>query len=270
MPMKSDKPGRRSMELVFDVPGTPEQVWRAIATGKGIEAWFVPSQVEERVGGSVTFELGGGMVSTGEVTEWKPPERFAYEEPNWSGDAPPLGTEFIIEALSGDTCRIRLIHSLASDSERWDDEVGGMETGWPGFFEVLRIYLADFADQPAASVRPMAPFNGSIAEAWADLTDRLGLAGARIGDHRALQGGAPALSGMVSRVEAPTERQAEMQLRLDSPSPGVALFGVFGWDGKSHVSANLYFYGESCEALAAEQNRLWEAWFAKAYPPSAD
>jgi hypothetical protein len=33
MPVKKDNSGRRWVEMEFLVPGTPEQVWHAIATG---------------------------------------------------------------------------------------------------------------------------------------------------------------------------------------------------------------------------------------------
>ena len=39
---------RRAIELEVEVPGTPEEVWRAIATGPGISSWYVPHTVEER------------------------------------------------------------------------------------------------------------------------------------------------------------------------------------------------------------------------------
>ena len=45
--------GRRSISLEVEVPGTPQEVWEAIATGPGISAWFVPSEVDEREGGDV-------------------------------------------------------------------------------------------------------------------------------------------------------------------------------------------------------------------------
>ncbi len=41
----------RSIEVEVEVPGTPEEVWAAVATGPGIGSWFVPSTVEEREGG---------------------------------------------------------------------------------------------------------------------------------------------------------------------------------------------------------------------------
>ncbi|MBV1893467.1 MAG: hypothetical protein KUG57_05420 [Ilumatobacteraceae bacterium] len=35
-----------SIELEIEVEGTPEEVWRAIATGPGISSWYVPHTVE--------------------------------------------------------------------------------------------------------------------------------------------------------------------------------------------------------------------------------
>ncbi len=35
------------------VPGSPEQVWQAIATGAGISTWFVPTDVQETEGGRI-------------------------------------------------------------------------------------------------------------------------------------------------------------------------------------------------------------------------
>jgi len=52
MSVKKDESGRRSVQAEVEVPGTPEEVWQAIATGPGISSWFVPSEVEERAGGT--------------------------------------------------------------------------------------------------------------------------------------------------------------------------------------------------------------------------
>ena len=48
-----------TLELEVEVPGTPEQIWRAIATGPGITAWFMPAEVAEHEGGAVSFEGAG-------------------------------------------------------------------------------------------------------------------------------------------------------------------------------------------------------------------
>ena len=48
---KSDAPPTRSVEAEIEVPGTPEEVWQAVATGHGFSCWFVPTRIEERQGG---------------------------------------------------------------------------------------------------------------------------------------------------------------------------------------------------------------------------
>ena len=70
----------RRIENRIEVPGTPEEVWELIATGHGIEAWFVPAEVEPRVGGRVAIDIGTGMEECGTVSAWEPPHRFAYDE----------------------------------------------------------------------------------------------------------------------------------------------------------------------------------------------
>jgi uncharacterized protein YndB with AHSA1/START domain len=52
MSVKKEPNGRRSVQVEVEVPGTPEQVWQAIATGPGVSAWFVPTEVEGRIGGT--------------------------------------------------------------------------------------------------------------------------------------------------------------------------------------------------------------------------
>ncbi|MGZ3141244.1 hypothetical protein ACVDFE_04405 [Lentzea chajnantorensis] len=42
-----------------EVGGTPEQVWDAIATGPGIDSWFMgPHTVDGRLGGRMSLDLG--------------------------------------------------------------------------------------------------------------------------------------------------------------------------------------------------------------------
>lgn len=52
-----DAPDTRSLELEVEVPGTPEQIWEAIATGPGITSWLHPTEVEGREGGELSFDM---------------------------------------------------------------------------------------------------------------------------------------------------------------------------------------------------------------------
>ena len=55
MSVKKDTSGRRSVQVEVEVPGRPEEVWQAIATGPGVSPWFVPT--EARSGGTWTVRL---------------------------------------------------------------------------------------------------------------------------------------------------------------------------------------------------------------------
>ena len=63
-------------EITLDA--TPEQVWEAIATGPGIDAWFMGrNRVEPREGGTTSMAIGE-HTEEATVTAWEPPRRFAY------------------------------------------------------------------------------------------------------------------------------------------------------------------------------------------------
>lgn len=270
MTVKNDDSGHRLVQFEFEVPGTPEQVWHAIATGPGISSWFVPTEVEERPGGAVAFRMGPGMDSSGRVTAWEAPVRFAYEEPDWSPGAPPLGTEFIVETRSGGTCVVRVVHSLFTASDEWDDQLGSFESGWASFFSVLRPYLSHFYGQPCSSMRLMSYAPGSEPETWETLTRALGLAGAAQGRRWSAAGaGVPPLGGVVERF-GQGRHVHEIFLRLDEPAPGTALLGAYTWGGKAHAAVNIYLYGERASAAAARDEPLWNAWMNELFPATVD
>src|ERR1700716_1691432 len=101
MSVKKEASGRRSVQVEVEVPGTPEEVWQAIATGPGVSAWFVPT--EEREDGTVVSHFGPGMDAVATKTAWDPPQRFAAESEAFGPNGPPLATEWIVEARSGGT-----------------------------------------------------------------------------------------------------------------------------------------------------------------------
>lgn len=268
MSVKTDASGRRSVELEFEVPGTPEQVWQAIATGPGISSWFAPTEVEEREGGAVMFHLGPGMDSSGIVTGWEPPRRFAYEERDWAPSAPPLATEFFVETRSGGTCVVRLVHSLFASGDDWDDQMESFEAGWPPFFEVLRLVLTRFAGQRCSSFRLMAQASGSESEAWDALAGALGLEKRR-GERLSPASAAPPLAGTVEREKGEGKNAHEVLLRLDEPAPGVALIGAYTWGGSAHAALSFYLFGDRASAAVARDEPLWQAWMNEIFAPAA-
>lgn len=268
MPMKTDGTGRRWVEMEVLVPGTPEQVWQAMATGPGLAAWFVRGEIEPRVGGAFRLDWGQGAITSGEVTEWNPPHQLGYVEREWAPNAPPVATEITITARSGNRCVVRMVHSLFTSSDDWDDQVEGFESGWPGFFAILRLYLEYHAGAGAASFIVMTPASGDSLSAWLRLGEALGLAGANVGEQRTASSGPEPWSGLVEHVHQDAQ-QRYVVLRLDSPSPGIALVGTsdaanLGSPGAT-VSLCRYFYGDNVVALAAESEAGWRDWLTRTF-----
>ncbi len=116
--------------------------------------------VELRPGHGVAFRRDG-LGSAAEVCR---------QGEGWGG-SPPIADEWSVEARGGGICVVRVVHSLFASTDDWDNQLEGTESGWPGFFRILRIYLTHFRGQRSAMMQWMAPAAGTEAEAW-DSADR--------------------------------------------------------------------------------------------------
>ncbi|MCV7416945.1 SRPBCC domain-containing protein [Mycolicibacterium litorale] len=247
--------------MEYLVPGTPEQVWHAMATGPGMTGWFTPTAVEEREGGELHFDFGGGLAQQGVVTGWDPPRRLTYEERDWSstGSPGPLATEITITSRSGDRCVVRMVHSLFTDSDDWNDELEGFEGGWRIFFEVLRVYLREFAGQPAATVRTMAECPAGVDDGWSRLASGLALAGTDVGQRCESRDGAPPLAGVVELIHQ-TREGRDVMLKVDRPGPGIAVIGAYAMGDAARTMVCLYLYGEDAAENASAHEQAWSQW----------
>lgn len=261
MPVKKDDAGRRWVEMEFVTPGTPEQVWQAMATGPGNTAWFTPTTIEERVGGALEFTFGGYGTQAGEVTTWEPPHRFGYVERDWSKGAPPVATEITITARSGDRCVVRMVHSLFSSSDEWDDQMESFEKGWPGFFEVLRLYLTHSPGRRGASFTAMTRADGEHLAIWKRLLEALDLTGADAGEGRSTPDVPEVLSGSVEHIDQRHD-QRHLVMRLNSPAPGVAIVASHGASPRVHVSVTVFFHGEDADERVAHSEPRWRTWIS--------
>jgi hypothetical protein len=155
-----------------------------------------------------------------------------------------------------------MVHSLFAASDDWDDQLEGFEAGWPGFLEVLRLYLLHFAGQPAVPAGLSSVCAGGEAEAWRRLNRGLGLAGADVGARVRAPEGAPPLSGVVVRIQQ-THQRRELHLLLDQPGPGVALVASHVQAGQARGTVEAYFYGEHAGAVAQRHRELMQPWLAR-------
>jgi uncharacterized protein YndB with AHSA1/START domain len=173
-----------------EVAASPEQVWEAIATGPGIDSWFMGrNQVEAGEGGTVRTEFGGYQPAH-RITAWDPPHRLRYGTgPGPDGRA--IGYEFLVEGRSGGSAVVRLVVSGFLPDDDWTDEYDAMGYGHALFFGTLLECLAHF---PGRVARPVTAFGPPVtywAATWAALRGGLGLPAAVIGPGPALTGGAP-------------------------------------------------------------------------------
>jgi uncharacterized protein YndB with AHSA1/START domain len=265
MSVKKEASGRHYVQVEIEVPGTPEEVWQAIATGPGISSWFVPTEFEMRDGKPVAVKLdfGPGMESRSDVTTWDPPRKFVAEAPGWAPGSPVIADEWSVEARAGGTCIVRVVHSLFASTDDWDNQLEGTESGWPGYFRILRIYLTHFRGQRSAMMQWMAPAAGTEAEAWETLIAALGVKAVSGGQRWTAPAGVPALSGVVEHV---SQSPYNALLRLDKPGPGAASLSAVNFGGQSMVALSFYLYGDQAAATVARETPLWQAWIQEHFP----
>jgi len=147
------------------VPASVEDVWEAIATGPGIDSWFMGRN--EVANGQVKLAFGG-YEPTSEITAWDPPHHFAHD----SGKAPDgrfIAYEFLVEGREHSSTVLRVVTSGFLPGDDWADEFEAMQLGGALFFRTLVEYLHHF---PGRTARPLTVFGPMVSD-WDDAWSRL-------------------------------------------------------------------------------------------------
>jgi uncharacterized protein YndB with AHSA1/START domain len=253
----------RSIDLDIEVPGTPEEVWEAVATGPGITAWFVPATVEPREGGEATFDFGPGLgVDHSTVTAWDPPRRFVGES---TTEGQTFAAEWLVEAKGEGTCVVRLIFSGFGDGAEWDDQYDGTTKGWQLFMYNLRLYLTHFRGQPCRSVLVHGSAGDiDLAEAWPAVLKAVGFTEPQLGEELSNEGtDAPTFGGRVERV---TDNM--VTFLLDQPGPGVGVVGAERYGGSIMTMVYLWLFGDDAATTAGREEPRWRRWMQEHFPPA--
>jgi uncharacterized protein YndB with AHSA1/START domain len=269
MSVKQEANGRRSMVTEFEVAGTPEEVWQAIATGPGVSSWFVPTEFEERNGKAVGMKVNfSGMEMRSEITAWDAPRMFATTSNGWLPGSPPIASEWSVEARGGGKCVVRIVQSLFASTDDWDLQLESATIAFASFLKILQIKLAHFRGQRSATGHFQAPAPGTDAESWDALIAGLGLKDMKVGQRFTAPAGVPALGGV---VEYATRDPFDAVLRLDTPAPGIAALGIAGMPGGPfHVAMILHMHGDQGADTLARETPRWEAWFQKQFPTATE
>lgn len=234
---------RHHFEYELVVPGTPQQVWQAIATADGINSWMLPTELDARVGGKVRFDMAPGEASHGIVTAYDENNRLAYEE-DWAtlaghsgADVTPLATEFLIEAQSGGTCVVRVVSSAYGTGAEWEHEFwSGMDQGWTPMLDHLRTYLAHFAGERATNQSAWVEVDGTAADVLARTCAALGVTTDHLGVGNAFDGAG--LQGSIDQID-----DRAMTLLVDAPFKGYVAVLTMTGETTTHAVLHAYSFG---------------------------
>jgi uncharacterized protein YndB with AHSA1/START domain len=244
----------REFELRKEITleATPEQVWEAIATGPGLDAWFMGrNQVEPREGGRSSMTIAG-HTSEATVTAWDPPRRFADR-----GDSPDgssfMAFEWLVEGRGDGTCVLRLVQSGVLGDD-WETEYDALGKGWDMFLHQLGQYLRFFSGRPVTPVTIMGPGPADADRMWTELRRGLGLAGQPAeGDRvRLTPEGLDPIEGVVDYLSP-----VALGVRSDD---GLYRF-VRGFDGS--VAVGHHLYADGIDPKQAEDT--WQAWLGRLF-----
>ena len=233
-----------------EVPANPDEVWAAIATGPGIDSWFMGrNEVQSGAGGTVRTVFGEYAPELA-VTGWDPARRFAYR----SGEAPDgrfIAYEFLIEGRAGGSTVLRTVTSGFIPGDDWADEFEAMTLGGEMYFRTLVEYLTYFTGRFATPVTAFGPPGTDWTRELTSLCRGLGLTGsARRGDHArfAVDGSGPT-EGVVYFANAHT-----IGIRTQD-----ALCRFLRGFGKPVIAAHHLF---APDADPGQAQQAWESWLA--------
>ncbi|HET6710128.1 SRPBCC domain-containing protein [Amycolatopsis sp.] len=157
-----------------EVAATPEEVWDAIATGPGIDSWFMGrNEVEGGTGGTIRGAFGAYQPEY-RIREWDPLEKLVYGSET-APDGRRIAYEFLIEGRDSGSTVIRCVTSGFLPGDDWADEFEAMTTGGELFFRTLVEYVTHFAGRTATPVTAFGPPVRDWDEAWTRLGAALGL-----------------------------------------------------------------------------------------------
>jgi uncharacterized protein YndB with AHSA1/START domain len=236
----------------IEVPATPEEVWNAIATGPGLDSWFMGrNEVEPGEGGSTRMALPGFTFES-TMTAWEPPTRLQVRSPE--GPDGSLHTfEYTVESRAKGSTVVRWLHN-GFLGDNWEAEYEGLSEGDPMYFDKLAKYLTYFRGRIATPVNVFGPHVGDRERAWEVFRRGLGLSGpVALGDRvRLTPEGLPPLEGVVDYLSP-----SFLGVRTDD--------GLYRFMHTFDASAGLghHIFVDGLDQQATEQ--AWASWLTKLF-----
>jgi uncharacterized protein YndB with AHSA1/START domain len=235
----------------IEVAATPEEVWDAIATGPGIDSWFMGrNEVEPGEGGAVRMSLPAWTLEA-TVTVWDPPKRLRTETGE-SEDGRFMAFEYLIEGRDGGSTVIRFVHSGFLAGDDWETEYQALRSGDPMYIQKLAEYLTYFRGRTGVPVSAYGP-KVDRERAWTVFKQAFGLSGGVAeGDHvKVTPEGLAPIDGVVDHVSPET-----LGLRTSD-----ALYRfIHGLEGTVVLGHHIF---SDVDQRATE--RAWQSWVDRSF-----
>lgn len=154
-----------------DVDATVDEVWQAIATGPGIDAWFMGRTEVEN---GVVRTNFGDWAPESPITVEEPGKRFGYRMPD-GPDGRFIAYEYLIEGRAGGGTSLRVVASGFLPGDDWAEEFEAMSKGGAMYFRTLVEYVNHFAGRTATPFTAFGPPVEDWNRAWEKLGAALGL-----------------------------------------------------------------------------------------------
>jgi hypothetical protein len=234
----------RTFELhrTVELNATPDQIWQAVATGAGQQAWMFPT-------GGETPSAVGETIMGHRVEAFDPPHHFRVHLDGEDGFFNTL--EYLIEGRDGSTTVMRYLHSGVI-TEDWDHQYDAVDQHTDFYLHTLGQYLSHFAGRPAAYVGTEGPQDSNAPGAFEALQRQLGVDGAEEGDVVTLQ--VPGLAP----IEGVVDYRREAFLGIRSGDALYRFFGrnVFGMP----IGIGHHLFAEGVDQEAEQQ--AWASWLS--------
>ena len=156
----------------IELGATPEQVWDAIATGPGIDSWYM-GRSEVSPAEAVRTVVSNWSIDS-RVTAWEPGSRLAYGGEESDTDR-FLAYEFLIEGRNQGSTVLRMVAHGFLPGDDWAEEFEAMTKGGLMYWHTLVAYVSHFAGRTATPLEVDGPLPESWDAAWLGIGRALGL-----------------------------------------------------------------------------------------------
>jgi uncharacterized protein YndB with AHSA1/START domain len=251
----AERPSSQTFEISkgVEAAATPEQAWEAVATGPGLDSWFMGrNEIEPREGGVASWSIGD-FTLRGTVTAWDPPGHFQFRTEEGT-DGAFHQFDYRIEPKDGGRTGVRYTHSgrLTGD---WEAEYEAMGEGDPAYIFKLQQYLTHFLGRSGVSIDAYGPNVPDEQRVMAAYRHALGL-GDEVSVGDAVQ--APPLEG-IGPIEGVVDFLSPHFIGVLTDD-AIYRF-IHGFEGTTFAGHHLFAPG--VDQAAAEAT--WSAWLQRVF-----